>query len=254
MLRERLATLGKALAAQILGLSLTIGLMIWQAEYFNTLWSALIMVSILTPLSAYLLGQPRWWLLIHALFWPMVAAVLSLDLPVWLFPSLLCLSALIFWGTVSGDVPLFLSSSNVAKAVINIVEREQALHFADLGAGTGSVAIPIAQTYPAVHVTAYEHAPIPWLITAWRGRNMKNISVLRSNFWRADLSVYDVVFAFLSPAVMPTLADKMRINMRPGSLLVSSSFPILDWTPESVLTIADQPQTRLFCYRVSERC
>lgn len=195
------------------------------------------------------LRQRYWWLLIHLLFLPTAIALLTLQLPSWLYLLLVLLLALVFWGTIKGDVPLFLSSTAVAEALAAIVDQERAKVFADLGAGVGSVAVPLAQQRN-ISVDAFEQAPLPWLITAWRCRKLANATVKRSSLWRCDLARYDVLFAFLSPAVMVELGKKVRGEMRPGSLFVSSSFPIPDWQAESVLQLDDRRQTRLFCYRL----
>lgn len=186
----------------------------------------------------------------HLLFLPLAIAMLALQLPSWLYLSAMLLLALVFWGTVKGDVPLFLSSHAVADALAAMVERENAAAFADLGAGVGSVAVPLAERHPVMKVEAWERAPLPWLILAWRSRGLANVAVNRANLWDSDLAGYNVVFVFLSPAVMVELGDKVRREMRPGSLFISSSFPVPDWPPESVLQIADRRGTRLFCYRI----
>jgi hypothetical protein len=49
---------------------------------------------------------------------------------------------------------------------------------------------------------------------------------------------------------MPRLWEKARAEMRPGSLLVSSSFPVPDIVPEKVVEVADRRGTRLYCYRM----
>ena len=175
--------------------------------------------------------------------------MLTLQLPSGLYLLVVLLLALVFWGTVKGDVPLFLSSTAVADAVAALVDKENAGAFADLGAGVGSVAVPLAQQR-AMAVDAWESAPLPWLIAAWRCRTLSNASVKRASLWGCDLGRYDVVFAFLSPAVMAELGGKIRREMRPGSLFISSSFPIPAWQPESVVQIEDRRRTKLFCYRI----
>lgn len=175
--------------------------------------------------------------------------MLALQLPSWLYLLTVLLLALVFWGTIKGDVPLFLSSAAVADALTVILEREHAEVFADLGAGVGSVAVPLAQ-HRTMIVDAWERAPLPWLITALRCRKLPNATAKRASFWGCNLSRYDAAFAFLSPAVMAELGDKVRREMRPGCLFISSSFPIPGWRPESVVHIEDRRKTRLFCYRV----
>lgn len=205
--------------------------------------------GVAAALLSVVLHQRYWWFPIHLLFLPMAVAMMTLQLPSWLYLFLVLLLALVFWGTVKGDVPLFLSSAEVAKEVADLVKRENALIFADLGAGIGSVAVPLAQRRP-IRVEAWERAPLPWLIVFWRCRKLPNAKVVRDSLWRANLADYDVVFTFLSPAVMAELGDKVRREMRPGSLFISSSFPVPDWLPESVVRARDRRSTKLYCYRV----
>lgn len=244
-----LTTLFKALAAQALGLALALILAWMSPALFHGSWRLALAQGAGAALWSGVLRQPYWWLPIHLLFLPMAIAMLTLQLPSWLYLVAVLLLALVFWGTVKGDVPLFVSSNAVADAVTAIVEREHANVFADLGAGVGSVAAPLAQQ-PAVKVDAWERAPLPWLVTAWRCRKLPNASVKRASLWDCDLARYDVVFAFLSPAVMAELGEKVEREMRSGSLFISSSFPVPDWQPESVVQLEDRGRTQLFCYRL----
>lgn len=243
-------TLFKAFAAQMLGATFTVVLASMLPALFHGPWRLALTQGVIAALSANMLRQPSWWMLIHLLFLPTATAMLILQLPAWLYLLAVLLLALIFWGTVQGDVPLFLSSTGVMDAVAAIVERENAEVFADLGAGIGSVAVPLAQHHPVMTVDAWERAPLPWLITVWRSRELPNMNAKRANFWDHDLGRYDVVFAFLSPAVMTELGDKVSREMRPGSLFISSSFPVPDWEPESIEQIEDRRSTKLFCYRI----
>jgi len=215
---------------------------------FHGVWRLALAQGVAAALWSGVLRQPYWWTPIHLLFLPAAIAMLTLQLPSWLYLLIVLLLALVFWGTVKGDVPLFLSSAAVADALAIIVDSENADSFADLGAGVGSVAVPLAQRR-AMTVDALEYAPLPWLIATWRCRKLPNASAKRESLWGCNLARYDVVFAFLSPAVMAKLGEKVKREMRPGSLFVSSSFPIPDWQPESVVQIEDRRGTKLFCYR-----
>jgi hypothetical protein len=239
----------KALAAQTLSFTLTVALSWLSPALFHGVWCLAFTQGAIAALCSIALNQPYWWMPIHLLFLPTAVAMLTLQLPAYLYLLILLLMALVFWGTVKGDVPLFLSSTAVADAVMTLVANENALTFADLGAGIGSVAVPLAQ-HRAVKVEAWERAPVPWLITAYRCRKLKNATAKRENLWSCNLAIYDVVFAFLSPMIMAELSKKISHEMHPGSLFISSSFPIPDWVPESVITIEDRRNTKLFCYRL----
>jgi hypothetical protein len=244
-----LLALFKAFAAQAVGFALAINLAWISPALFHGAWRLALVQGVAAALLSNVFRQPYWWMPIHLLFMPTAIVMLTLQLPSWLYLLAALLLALVFWGTVKGDVPLFLSSASVAAAVAAIVERENATSFADLGAGIGSVAVPLAQRR-VMAVDAWECAPLPWLATAWRCRKLPNATVRRASLWSCNLACYEVAFAFLSPAVMAELGEKVRREMRPGSLFISSSFPIPDWEPESIVGIEDRRKTKLFCYRL----
>ncbi len=206
--------------------------------------------ALLAVLGSQMLRQPKWWRIIHLLFMPTVFLGLSWQLPSWLYLLALLLSGLVFWGTVKGDVPLFLSSTAVSDALIQLIKTEAASSFVDIGAGLATVVQPIAANRTDLRVVGLERAPIPWLIAKWRCRKLANVRISRNSFWDCDLGDFDVVFAFLSPLVMARVGEKIKAQMRPGSLFVSSSFPIPEARPESVMVLADRRKTRLYCYRI----
>jgi hypothetical protein len=244
-----LTTLLKALAAQALGLIFTAALAWLFPALFHSVGLLALLQGSTAALWCQVLRQPYWWIPIHVAFLPTAIILLTLNLPSWLYLLTALLLTLVFWGTVKGDVPLFLSSTAVADAVAVIVDQENASTFADLGAGIGSVAAPLAH-HRQLKVDAWERAPLPWLIAAWRCRKLPNASVKRASLWGCNLACYEVVFAFLSPLVMDDLGKKIIDEMSSGSLFISSSFPIPDWEPESIVQINDRRRTKLFCYRV----
>lgn len=216
------------------------------------IFGSIVAQPILAMLFSLLLRQPVWWLPIHLLFLPSVYGLMSINLPPWLYLLAFVALTLVFWGTARGDVPLFLSSRAVTNELVGIVEREKAETLVELGAGVGSVVVPLARRLPAVSIVAIERAPLPWLVLRWRCRRLPNVSVLRSNFWDCDLGDYVVAFAFLSPLVMDRLGEKCRREMKAGGLLVSSSFVIPDRQAQAMIELVDHRRTRLYCYRFAE--
>ena len=243
-------TLCKALLAQLLGLIIAISLNPLLPMTFSGLVTFLILQSSGAMLGSKLLRQPTWWLAIHLLFLPATLALHSLQLSAHWYLLILIVLTLVFWGTIKGDVPLFLSSTAVVDAVSQLITQESAQHFAELGAGIGTVTVPLAKQHPQLNINAWERAPLPWAINVCRSRHYAHSHCYRSNLWNCDFSQYDVIFAFLSPAVMPELGAKLRSVMRPGSLLISSSFAIPDWKPETIKPLNDIAKTQLFCYRI----
>ena len=243
-------TLFRAFLCQVIALAITLAAayLLPILHYYPAIF--LLCQSALAVAGSRFLGLPNWWMIIHLLFMPCVFVFFMFSLPAWVYLCVVVVMTLVFWGTVRGDVPLFLSSSDVALTVIALMEEENVKKFADLGAGIGSVALPVAKEFSQLHVDAWERAPIPWLISVLRGKRLANYTATRRNLFDANFADYDVIFAFLSPRVMPELGEQLKKTMRKGTLFISSSFPASDWTPEKVLQIHDRRKTILYCYRI----
>jgi hypothetical protein len=193
--------------------------------------------------------QAWWWRLIHALFAPLVFAVswLAID-PGW-FLLALVVSLLVYRGALTGQIPLFLSNKDTVRALAGILSKGPGPSFIDLGAGIGSVLVPLSVARPDACLSGIENAPAPWFIGYLRVTGRANCRWLWGSIWSTNLGEYDVVYAFLSPAAMPALWEKVRAEMRPGSVFVSNSFPVPDGKPSDILDIDDARHTRLYCYR-----
>lgn len=170
--------------------------------------------------------QPWWWRIIHAGFAPLAVWVSQLDVPPGVFLAAFVILWVVFRSAASGQVPLYLSGSAAATAVGDWIEERGARRVADLGAGVGSLLLPLARRFPEVRFIGVENAPLPWLIGWLRTRGLTNVEWRWGSLWQAPLGRIDLVYAFLSPAPMEALWDKVCAEMSPDSLLVSNSFPI----------------------------
>jgi hypothetical protein len=109
----------------------------------------------------------------------------------------------------------------------------------------------LAATRPDCRFEGIEQALVPWLmarVRCWAAR--AECRIRRGNLWKLDLGEYDIVYAYLSPAVMPEFWAKARQEMRPGALLVSA-FAIPGLEPTRSVEIDDTMRTRLHVWRVS---
>jgi hypothetical protein len=68
-----------------------------------------------------------------------------------------------------------------------------------------------------------------------------------------DWQHYDLVYAFLSPVPMAAVWRKARAELRPGSLLVSNSFPLPEREPDALIEVGDRRRTVLYVYRIGDR-
>lgn len=99
----------------------------------------------------------------------------------------------------------------------------------ELGCGDGRLLTIVAPH--AKHVDGYEINPVLWLIAWARCFRQKNVHVHLGDFWRVNLSDYQVVITFLVPRTMPKLAKKAKSELRPDSRLLSYVFEIAGKKP-----------------------
>ncbi len=200
-------------------------------------------------LFATLSRQPWWWRVIHAGFMPLIWAThqLAIDPGWFLLAAILLL--LVYRGALTGQVPLYLSNKQTVQVLADLLAERGDSRFLDLGAGLGSTTVPLADALPDSHFTGYENAPLTWLVGLLFSVGRPNIRWRWDDLWQAHLGDYDVVYAFLSPAPMPQLWEKVQAEMKPGSLFISNSFPVPGATPDRIIEVDCTPPRPLYCYQ-----
>ena len=235
-------------AAVIFVLSLAWPYYIWQDQAMPWQQTSL-QIGMIALLLATISRQPWWWRIIHAGFMPLIWLTYQLAIdPGWFLLAFLLL-LLTYRGALSGQIPLYLSNKETVAALDKLLAEENIQHFTDLGAGLGSTLIPLADRWPERQFTGVENAPLTWLAGRILSVGRPNLDWRWGSLWQTQLHDQDMVYTFLSPTPMPELWEKLRQEMKPGSLLVSNSFPVPGQNPERVIEIDCHPARTLYCYR-----
>lgn len=241
-----------AALAQLLG-SLVAAALIYLA--WPGLWdmpfAAAAVQGACAALTAYKLESPPWWVAIHFFFAPLVVAAGTLSIPPAWYLVAFVITLLVFWRTDKSQVPLYLSNTTTAAAVARLLPARPC-HVVDLGCGDGGLLRQLARVRPDCEFVGIEHAPLPWLWARLRTMNARNLYIRYGDFWAQHLGLFDVVYAFLSPAPMAQLWQKAVEEMHPDALLVSNSFAVPDVEPDSTEAVEDRRQTRLYVYRLGK--
>jgi hypothetical protein len=226
----------QALLIQLVSFTLVFG----GAAAFGSLpesWSMTVWAASLEGATAAALSRWRrmapWWPPIQFVFPLAVIAVQTLRLPSWFFLAAFLLLLGLFWTTFRTQAPFYPSTRSVWDGVA--ARLPQSARFIDIGSGFGGLVLHLAARHPEGRFCGIELAPLPWL-TSWLRAQLKRSEAkfIRGDYDHLDLSNYDVVFAFLSPAAMPALWCKACAEMRPGALLLSYQFPVPGTTPDIV--------------------
>ena len=204
----------------------------------------------LAGLLASVLRHERWWWLIHFCFAPALVVTLDFQItPLWFLLAFVVL-VLLYWNSVRGRVPLYLSNATTAQALLDVLPQDRGVTVIDAGCGTGGLIKRLAHSRSDCQLRGLENAPLPWLMARWQTAGLPNCAVKIADMWAESFADADVVYAFLSPVPMPRLWQKLCAEMKPGTLLVSNSFVVPGATPDAVVEVADRRATRLYCYRI----
>ena len=205
--------------------------------------------AIVAGVSARVLGMPARWIAINVVFAPALLGALQLDVnPLLYATGFLMLLAVFGTATFATRVPLFLSGKRALARLESWLPHEP-FSMIDLGAGTGRVLRFVARRRGNAKLSGVEIAPLPFVV-AWLRSLWSGYRVSFDNFWNCDLSGYDVVFAYLSPAPMERLWDKVRQEMRAGSLFISNSFIVPGIPPTSVVRYGRGRGAVLYIWRL----
>jgi SAM-dependent methyltransferase len=205
----------------------------------------------------WMIGLAPWWLAINAVFVPALSWSLAVEIPPsWALGALVTL--VVVYGRIwKSRVPLFFSSARTQEALEDLLRRAAPetvtggrITFLDVGCGDARVLTRLAKLHPQSRFEGVEQACAPWLLARARCALAKaRTRVRRGDLWSVDLGAYDVVYAYLSPAVMPQLWRKACGEMRAGALLVSA-FAVPGAPPAYTVDVGDTMRTRLHAWRM----
>lgn len=212
-----------------LGSLTSIGLLLvglWQFNQFKlTLPQALLAHVAVCLLLTRWCSLAWWWWVIQALFPLAIICMLKVALPPLAYFLVFAFLLFFYWSTFRTQVPYFPSTKPIWQGVDTLLPAQRPLTFLDIGSGLGGLVMYLAERHPESRFHGVEIAPLPWLVSYLRTLRHP-AQFLLGNYQDLDFANYDVIFAYLSPAVMGAVWIKAKTEMRPGSMLISYEFPI----------------------------
>jgi len=145
------------------------------------------------------------------------------------------------------------SSWTSRKAILRLTDRNQKGTINELGAGRGALAFPLARRCKTAEVVAYELSPAPWLfMKIWKFLfGPSNLTILRRNFLKANLSSSALVVCYLYPQAMAKLSIKLKKELLSNVTIISNTFELPSWSPSLVEPLEDVMCTQVLVYKVA---
>lgn len=214
-------------------------------------WS-MVSQGTIASVVTHLLRFPYWWVIIQLISPPLLVLALALSIPLWVLPVVLVVMVTVFWNVAIDRVPLYLTNEKTALELSKRLPKQSGLKVVDLGSGLGGTMRLLAQHRPDQQFIGFEGALMPFFLSWVFGKlgRGRNIHFKFKNFWRLNLSDFDVVYCFLSPVPMADLYAKAKREMKPGSLFISNSFGVPDVPPSRTVTVKDGRKTKLMIWKI----
>lgn len=208
---------------------------------------------LLVNLMTKLIEMPIWWRWIQVGFPLAVAVMQVIQIPTSVYLIGFVFTLVLYWSVHTTRVPFYPSFPATWRAMLYVCDQhaaEQSLRVLDIGSGLGDVALFLAKHRLQDDVAGIEIAPLPWGISWLRAKLGGSAASFHLGDYRLlDFSQRDVILAYLSPAVMTDVWQKVQHEMHPGSLFVSSEFPVEGVTPTRTLFPSPQSPV-LYVYTV----
>lgn len=122
----------------------------------------------------------------------------------------------------------FPTRRNDAKRVFELANLKPGQKFCDLGCGDGRLVAAAAKH--GAQAVGYEHSLIPFIIALiYKRINKLDYKIYYKNFWKVDLSEFDLIYMFLYPRINKKIKAKFDKELKSGAQVVSYVWPIPEW-------------------------
>jgi hypothetical protein len=170
-----------------------------------------------------------------------------------LFLALLLLYCLFFavqfyYIVFKGYAPFVSTDQNSLRMILAEIEIISGLSVYELGCGRALFLRQAEKLLPNSKLTGVENSPVIYWLNLWYLRlRRSHITLLRKDFFQINLADADIIYCYLNHATMSRLADKIKIECRPGTIIISRRFYMPGFLSEKTIVSG---QHKVYFYRV----
>jgi hypothetical protein len=135
--------------------------------------------------------------------------------------------------------PWSLTRQELLPTIVELAKLKPQQVAYDLGCGDGRVANALATS--GAQVVGFEHMFLPWLL-AWLQTKLKRgrAQIKYQDFFRQDLGQADVLYCYLTPYLMPRLAEKISREGKKGALVISLAYALPGYQPSRIVKVSTE--------------
>lgn len=156
----------------------------------------------------------------------------------------------IIWQTLHNGISPMPTLGKVKRRFLQTLPNPGKGTILELGAGWGSLAFPIARKYPNHQVVAYENSFVPYWFCRLRllCTPLKNLTIIRGNFFNASFSDASLIVCYLYPGAMRRLGEKFQHEVSLDCLIATHTFSLPGLSPIYEERVSDIYHTSIFHY------
>ena len=159
--------------------------------------------------------------------------------------------SLVAWSIKNGISPM-PTSFKAKSALLALLPSDLQGKIYELGSGWGTLMLPLARHYPRNMIIGFETSPLPYGFSLiWlKIIPLKNVKIMRQDFFSADLKEASLVVCYLYPGAMKKLKDKFQKELKPGTFVISNTFSITGWKVERLIEVGDLYHSKIYLYKI----
>jgi hypothetical protein len=122
----------------------------------------------------------------------------------------------------------------------------------DLGSARGHFTLGILKLCPTLHVVGIDDSLLRTWIARFRSRRLRDMPIfVKGDIFKEEVSEADVVFIYLPRPLLADIEKKLKNELRPGALAITSRVSLPSWHPEEILRVdsKDPSEETVYVYR-----
>ncbi len=222
---------------------------VWS--FAHSLSTSLLCSALVAFVASHILALSLPWQLLNLILPLATASAFAVVIPGWVFLLLFLGSLLTYAPAFWTRVPYYPTHRAAYALVLAELPTAAPFTFIDVGCGTADLLLFLSKRRPHGRFVGIEIGVLPWLLAKVKAavRARSSVSIRFQSMWRVDLSGYDFVYTFLSPAPMERLWTKAEQEMKPGATFITNSFQ----TPAAAsytIPVKDARQSVLYVHKI----
>ena|SRR6185437_3157131 len=131
-------------------------------------------------------------------------------------------------------IPYFQTSRYRVETMVELAHVKPGEKAADLGSGDGRIVIAFAKQGVEMHGYEIDDELRNLSEENITKLNLTNTFIHNRDFWKEDLSGYDIICCYPMPTIMGRLERKLQEELKPGSRVLLNYFPFKHWKEKRI--------------------